>query len=260
MDQIRQFAEELKKRLLECGRFRHVKAFADQPEFTGVSRSTVYDALGGRRLPSESTVVQLLRTVAVVDDEELAEWVDRRAVLAGLAAGSDRPEPVAPVVATEPTATGPTDLPVAIPAPGTTRAGWRGRAALLIAAGVVLGTIGTLGVQHLTSTAGASESCTPAPDLRPGAVAAHTTNTQGEGVYAYLAANGGCRTGFLTDGTSISVVCQVLGGKDITDTYRNAVRDWAVWDKLSSGAFVPDLYTDLPKGRSAQLVDGLPAC
>lgn len=63
VDEVRQFADSLKKRLLQ-GRFRHVKAFADRPELTGVGRSTVYDALRGLRLPSDVTVAALLSTVA----------------------------------------------------------------------------------------------------------------------------------------------------------------------------------------------------
>jgi hypothetical protein len=38
------------------------------------------------------------------------------------------------------------------------------------------------------------------------------------------------------------------------------VRDWPVWDKLGSGAYVSDLYVDLPKGATPALVDQLPAC
>jgi hypothetical protein len=33
-----------------------------------------------------------------------------------------------------------------------------------------------------------------------------------------------------------------------------------VWDKLASGAYVADLYVDLPKGAQPALVDQLPAC
>jgi len=254
VDEVRQFAEDLKKRLLQ-GRFRHVKAFADRPELTGVGRSTVYDALRGLRLPSDVTVAGLLSSVAQADQEEIGGWLQRRARLADLAALTADPAP-------------PTDPHlVAPPLKDTSERASRGRfrrgaAAVLVAAGVMVGVGGTLLVEQMlpspsSATAG---SCSPAPDLRGGAVAARTANTQGEGVYAYTGPDGRCRSGFLGEQSRISVVCQVLHGKDITDTYRNAVRRWAVWDKLSSGAYVPDLYTDLPKGNTPTLVDGLPAC
>lgn len=85
VDEVRQFAGDLKKRLLE-GRFRHVKAFADRPELTGVGRSTVYDALRGLRLPSDVTVAGLLSSVAQADQEEISGWLQRRADLAALTA------------------------------------------------------------------------------------------------------------------------------------------------------------------------------
>jgi hypothetical protein len=33
-----------------------------------------------------------------------------------------------------------------------------------------------------------------------------------------------------------------------------------VWDKLGSGAYISDLYTDLPKAAQPELVAGLPSC
>lgn len=252
-DEVCRFAEDLKKRLLQ-GRFRHVKAFADRPELTGVGRSTVYDALRSLRLPSDVTVAGLLSSVAQADPEEISAWLQRRAELADSA------------VLTADSAA-PTDLHLVAPAaeniPELTSRNRlrRGLAAALVAAGVVVGVGGTLLVEKLLPPSSATAgSCAPAPDLRGGAVAARTANTQGEGVYAYSGPDGRCRSGFLGEQSQISVVCQVLHGKDITDTYRNAVRRWAVWDKLSSGAYVPDLYTDLPKGNTPKLVDGLSAC
>lgn len=256
VDEVRQFAEGLKKRLLQ-GRFRHVKAFADRPELTGVGRSTVYDALRGLRLPSDVTVAALLSTVGQADQQEIGDWLQRRAKLADVAPMTADPPLIDPHLPAQPGKD--------TPEPASTGRFRRGAAAVLVAAGVVVGVGGTLLVEQLLAsprspgpaTAG---SCSPAPDLRGGAVAARTANTQGEGVYVYTGPDGRCRSGFLGEQMQISVVCQVLQGKDITDTYRNAVRRWAVWDKLSSGAYVPDLYTDLPKGNTPTLVDGLPAC
>jgi hypothetical protein len=58
----------------------------------------------------------------------------------------------------------------------------------------------------------------------------------------------------------VNVVCQDLHGPMISGTYSGSVLDWPVWDKLSSGAFVPDLYVSLPKGARPALVAHLPAC
>ena len=254
-DEVRQFAEELKQRLLQ-GRFRHVKAFADRPELTGVGRSTVYEALRGLRVPSDVTVAALLSRVAEAEPQEIGDWLERRARLADEAALATHPPLIDPP---PPSLTPPGS---GVPQPWSTGRFRRLTAAVLVAAGVVAGVGGTLLVEQLLPTPKAmtAGSCSPSPDLRSGAVAARTANTQGEGVYAYTGPDGRCRSGFLGEQMPISVVCQVLHGKDITDTYRNAVRRWTVWDKLSSGAYVPDLYTDLPKGTTPTLVDGLPAC
>ncbi len=76
---------------------------------------------------------------------------------------------------------------------------------------------------------------------------ARVTNTEGQGTYVRIAPQVNCHTGFLADGDAVTVVCQELYGPRISDTYSGAVLDWPVWDKLSSGAYVSDLYISLPK-------------
>ncbi len=253
-DEVRRFAEDLKKRLLQ-GQFRHVKAFADRPELTGVGRSTVYEALRGSRIPSDVTVAGLLSSVVQADQQEISGWLRRRAELADSAGSmADAAAPADPLLVAP--------AVESLGEPTLKNRFRRGLAAALVAAGVVVGVGGTLLVETLlpSRSSATARSCAPAADLRSGAVAARTANTQGQGVYAYTGPDGRCRSGFLGEQSQISVVCQVLHGKDITDTYRNVVRRWAVWDKLSSGAYVPDLYTDLPKGNTPKLVDGLSAC
>ena len=55
-------------------------------------------------------------------------------------------------------------------------------------------------------------------------------------------------------GTSVRVVCQDRRGYPVTDASQG--RTSAVWDKLDSGFWISDLYTDLPKDPPP----GLPTC
>jgi hypothetical protein len=136
------------------------------------------------------------------------------------------------------------------------------RTAVLAAVGLVAVTSG-LSVAITLTLAGHPNSaplCTPAADLRPYQVVAHVANTQGQGTYARIAPQDRCHTGFLPEADAVTVVCQELHGPDITDLYDGKVRNWPVWDKLGSGAYVSDLYVDLPKGSRPALVNQLPAC
>ena len=257
-NEIRWFAEELRQRLLR-GRYRHVKAFADRPELTGVGRSTAYDALAGRRLPTEATLASLLRAVVQSTDDEIASWLEKRADVVELLAQAEKE--AEPAVADSDVASD--DRPTPAP-PGRVVRGpawtWLIVAALV---GVVVGVGSTVLVQHLgqrSATQVASPPCGISADLRTHSVSARIAHTQGEGVYTFGAANIVCRAGFAPDQADISVVCQVLAGYLMTDTLQGAIRQGPVWDKLSSGAYVPDLYTDLPKSTKPALVSGLPAC
>jgi predicted DNA-binding transcriptional regulator AlpA len=244
-DSVESFGQDLKNRLLD-GRYRTVKSFASNPRLTGVSRSTVYAAVGGVRLPTEPTIRKLLGSVVGADESETTPWLARRTELEQTCA---------------------TDL-ADEPGPRSAKA----RGAVLGIGGLVLvfGVLAT--VSALTrAPAGAPQAgaatpatsgppCRPLADLRAHSVPARIANTDGQGVYARIEPQEDCHTAFLPERTDVMVVCQDLHGPVITDLYAGTVRNWAVWDKLASGAYVADLYVDLPKGAQPALVDQLPAC
>ena len=251
-DTIARFAQDLKERLL-AGPYRSVTAFADNYALTGVSRSTTYAAISGTRLPSDSTVDKLLSTVVGADRSEIQTWLTRRCALDTTA---DAEVPGSPASA----------------APHRVL---RLREVVVIAVGLAVLAAGagvgiTLSVTHPPASASPPPApasatttphiCSPAPDLRAHQVAAHVANTQGEGTYTRIAPQTPCHTGFLADGDTVTVVCQDLSGPVINDVYDGFVRGWPVWDKLGSGAYVSDLYVDLPKGPQPALVDQLPSC
>jgi predicted DNA-binding transcriptional regulator AlpA len=236
-DSVSAFARDLKDRLL-AGRYRTVKAFAGDYALTGMSRSTVYAAIGGTRLPTAATTTKLLATVAGADEAEIQPWLDRRAALDG-----------------PPTDSAPTPRRLV-----------RLRDAVIAGVGLVAVTNGLTIVlsmawaNHPGPAPAANPPCRPSADLRPYQVVAHVANTDGQGTYTRIAPQESCHTGFLPEGDSVTVVCQQLRGGTITDLYAGQVRDWPVWDKLGSGAYVSDLYLDLPKGAEPALVARLPAC
>lgn len=239
-DAVAAFGRDLKERLLN-GRYRSVTAFADNYALTGVSRSTAYAAVSGARLPTETTTRKLLRMVVGADEQEIADWIARRAEVEAGPSGPDQ-APAAPAQRMV-----------------------RTRDAVVLAAVVAVVSAATSAAVTVTATktpqnAGVQNDCTPQADLRPHQVVAHVANTQGQGVYARLSPHVGCHTGFLPERDNVTVACQDLHGPVITDFYDGTIRHWPVWDKLSSGAYVPDLYLDLPKQPQPALVDGIPAC
>lgn len=250
-DTVARFSQDFKARLL-AGPYRSVTAFADNYALTGVSRSTTYAAISGSRLPSDGTVDKLLTTVVGADKTEVQTWLARRSAL-DTSCDPDQPD-----------------------ASATGRRSVRLRDVIVIAVALVVIAAGasaaiTLSMTPRTATASPpaptarttttpARTCSPNPDLRPHQVAAHVANTQGEGTYARITPQTPCHTGFLSDGEPVTVVCQDLHGPVITDLYDGTVRGWPVWDKLGSGAYVSDLYVDLPKTTSPALVDQLPAC
>jgi len=256
-DTIAKFSQDLKDRLL-AGPYRSVTAFADNYALTGVSRSTTYAAISGTRLPTDGTVDKLLATVVGADKAEIETWLTRRSALDIVPADEQHGG-----------------------RPGARSAlrSVRLRDAAVIMVGIAIVAAGaatavTMSMTHRSttsadppptsatssSTSTSTRPCSPVPDLRPHQVVAHIANTQGEGTYARITPQVACHTGFLTDGDSITVVCQDLHGPVITDVYDGAVRGWPVWDKLGSGSYVSDLYVDLPKGTAPALVDQLPGC
>ena len=236
-DSTETFAKDLKARLLS-GRFRTVKSFANSHNVTGLSRTTVYSAISGTRIPTEATVRNLLCAVADADDAEVCSWLER---LSALDRGADQVVPHSSVVPT-----------------GRTRLVYVG---LVVVTAVV---VVTLLVRQSGSPAAAPatspQACTPLADLRTHQVSARVANTQGQGTFPRIQPQQNCHTGFLAEKDQVTVVCQDLHGPTVTDVYEGAVRDWSVWDKLASGAYVSDLYLDLPKNTQPALVAGLPSC
>ena len=250
-DSVSAFARDLKDRLL-AGRYRTVKAFAGDHTLTGLSRSTVYSAIGGARLPTAATTAKLLSAVTAAEEAEIQLWLDRRSVL-DIPPGDRRSQD-----------------PASTSKPRRTVSVYH---AVVAAVGLVVLTNGltvamTLAwARHQNSVpaspiahAATNQPCSPVADLRPYQVVAHVANTQGQGAYARLTPQDHCHTGFLPEADAVTVVCQDLNGPTITDLYAGKSRDWPVWDKLGSGAYIPDLYLDLPKGPRPGLVDQLPAC
>jgi hypothetical protein len=244
-DSVESFGRDLKNRLLD-GRYRTVKSFANNHRLTSVSRSTAYAAISGVRLPTEPTVRKLLGSVVGAEESELGPWLARRTALEQVCATGLINEPVA--------------------RPARTRTAVLGVGGLVFVLGVLV-TAAALARRPVTvpQTAVAAPAttrpvCAPLADLREYRVPAQVANTEGEGVYARIEPQENCHTGFLSERADVLVVCQDLHGPVITDIYAGTVRDWPVWDKLISGAYVADLYVDLPKGPRPALVERLPAC
>jgi len=67
----------------------------------------------------------------------------------------------------------------------------------------------------------------------------------------------------LPEGTVIAVVCQERHGPivyDPTGDNRRYRYRWPVWDRLTNGLWVSDLYTDLPKNPGDTPPDGVSRC
>lgn len=101
---------------------------------------------------------------------------------------------------------------------------------------------------------------TPAPPT----VFARIQNTGGVGVFAYSGpSTRTARTRGPQEGDLVAVICQERGGEPQTDTNDPQVDQpagWPVWDKMSDGRWIPDLWTDLPKTLGATPPEGLSAC
>lgn len=97
-------------------------------------------------------------------------------------------------------------------------------------------------------------------DLREDAVPATVGDTGGRGVTMYGGAgNTFCAAGALSEGRQIRVVCLDLHGQPVTDEFGGTVVTSTVWAKLSSGGYIPHIYTTLPPS-DGELVAGLDHC
>ncbi|WP_250028532.1 hypothetical protein [Paractinoplanes maris] len=109
----------------------------------------------------------------------------------------------------------------------------------------------------------------PQPQISAGAttsappVWARIVNSGSDGVFTYPQAGRGAHfaDGYL-DGTVVGVVCQERHGESVTDKdpAPGQPSTWAVWDKLTNGRWIPDLWTTLPKNPGDTPPNGLPTC
>lgn len=67
------------------------------------------------------------------------------------------------------------------------------------------------------------------------------------------------RAGALSEGQQIRVVCLDLHGQPVTDEFGGTVVTGTVWAKLSSGGYIPHVYTTLPPS-DGEFVAGLDRC
>jgi hypothetical protein len=146
---------------------------------------------------------------------------------------------------------------------GLTRRG--GLVAVLLAAGVLIGAVATVLSMQLTASDSPSSNAaqTPPPPVRLATV----QHTEGKGLKTYFGPGNtypeGRNPPSYPEGDVIAVVCQERNGQEIYDPEGDPSRyqkPWPVWNKLSNGLWVSDLYTDLPKVPGDTPPDGIPRC
>ena len=97
----------------------------------------------------------------------------------------------------------------------------------------------------------------------PAPVSARIVNSGPDGIYTYPQPRRGAHypDGYL-DGMLVAVVCQERDGQTVQDRdpAPGQPASWAVWNRLSTGRWIPDMWTDLPKVRGAAPPHGLPRC
>jgi hypothetical protein len=113
---------------------------------------------------------------------------------------------------------------------------------------------------------GASASDHVPPAAGPASAApvyARIVNSGSDGVYTYPGPSRGAHfpDGYF-DGTVVGVVCQDRDGEAVRDRDPVAGQpaSWAVWDKLTTGRWIPDMWTSLPKNPGETPPDNLPSC
>lgn len=155
-------------------------------------------------------------------------------------------------------------------AKATIVAAWIGAGAVVVAA--IIGAVVAIGTSDdpssPPSTSPPTESVSRAPSALvppPAAkiIQARVINTGGIGVYKYeQPTNQSGKQYGPGEGELIDIVCQVRDGQPVTDPAPAPGQPdgWPVWNKLSDGFFVPDLYTDLAKEPGPTPPNGLPVC
>lgn len=63
------------------------------------------------------------------------------------------------------------------------------------------------------------------------------------------------------EGDVVQIVCQVRDGRLVTDQLINDKQESSkVWDRVTDGYYISDLYTDLPKVTGSKPPPGVPTC
>ena len=93
---------------------------------------------------------------------------------------------------------------------------------------------------------------------------ARIVNSGSDGVYTYAGPSTENRypDGGHLDNNLVRVVCQERNGQPVKDSgpAPGQPEVWKVWNKLSNGRWIPDLWTDLPKDEGPTPPKGLPIC
>ncbi|MGH9930060.1 MAG: hypothetical protein ACREA9_12675 [Pyrinomonadaceae bacterium] len=141
----------------------------------------------------------------------------------------------------------------------------------ILAAGVVIATIVTalISQRPLAVEARPDSAQIPPPTLAapaPFVRQATVRYTEGKGLNTFLGPGNiyprGNPSNFV-ENQVIPVVCQERKGQSVHDPLGDSNRyaqPWPVWNKLSNGLWVSDLYTDLPKIPGDTPPDGIPGC
>lgn len=133
------------------------------------------------------------------------------------------------------------------------------RAALFSFWGLVISAVITATVPLIPSERGAS------PQRQPSNPTVETiiVHTDGKGAWLYREPSTKSAPLFhLLDGDSVDVVCQQRQGELVyaPNPVHGQPARWPVWNRLSNGLWVPDLWTSLPKVPGEAPPGDLPRC
>ena len=218
---------------------------------TGISDSTIRGWLDPDRGAIGRDNLEKRLRAAGVPQQECTEWLARRESLAPQL-GSVEQTPVRPRFS----------VPAGF---------WAG-----LGAGLVLGGLGVwlalsaFGDPGETAGGGAAAGSAPPSeeqcgglefDLRPISVTAHVGDTSGRGARLFgEPRRDACRAGAVSEGRELRLVCLELNGGAVDEEVDGTPVRTTAWAKMTSGAWILALYTDLPFTDGDHLVGDLPAC
>jgi len=134
----------------------------------------------------------------------------------------------------------------------------------IAAVATIIGTI--IAIMAFTRPGSGAEPV-PQPSFSAASAAAtvftRIVNAGADGVYTYPQPQRGSHypDGYL-DGTVVGVVCQERQGQAVEDhdPAPGQPASWPVWDRLTTGRWIPDMWTSLPKTPGATPPNGLAVC